>query len=69
MNKVNCAGDEIYTSRSNWSFESIASNFDNHIQKSVPLYNQARELALNYSDFFIHKSSNVLDIGCSLEYF
>ena len=48
-----------------WSFENISENFDDHIQKSIPLYRQGHELICQYSDFFLKPDSVVYDIGCS----
>jgi tRNA (cmo5U34)-methyltransferase len=48
-----------------WSFENISDNFDDHIQKSIPLYRQGHELICYYSDFFLKPDSVVYDIGCS----
>jgi len=48
-----------------WSFENISDNFDEHIKKSIPLYDQGHELICHYSDFFLKPDSVVYDIGCS----
>jgi tRNA (cmo5U34)-methyltransferase len=48
-----------------WSFENISGDFDNHIEKSIPLYKQGHELICQYSDFFLKPDSIVYDIGCS----
>ncbi|MDB5748417.1 MAG: type 12 methyltransferase [Massilia sp.] len=48
-----------------WSFENISEDFDDHIQKSIPLYKQGHELVCQYSDFFLKPDSVVYDIGCS----
>lgn len=48
-----------------WSFENISEDFDSHIQKSIPLYQQGHELICYYSDFFLKPDSVVYDIGCS----
>jgi tRNA (cmo5U34)-methyltransferase len=48
-----------------WSFENISEDFDSHIQKSIPLYQQGHELICQYSDFFLKPDSLVYDIGCS----
>lgn len=60
------AGENIYASRANWSFGGkIAKSFDDHINKSVPLYQWTHDLTLSYSDYFIHEDSIIYDIGCS----
>lgn len=48
-----------------WSFENISEDFDEHIRKSIPLYNQGHELICHYSDFFLKPDSVIYDIGCS----
>ncbi len=48
-----------------WSFENISESFDEHIEKSIPLYDQGHELICQYSDFFLKPDSVVYDIGCS----
>ena len=63
--KIN-AGDNINTENANWKFSGkTAKNFDNHINKSVPLYRWTHDLGLNFSDFFLSKPCNVYDLGCS----
>lgn len=56
---------EINQHNAGWSFENISENFDSHIQKSIPLYQQGHELVCQYSDFFLKPDSVVYDIGCS----
>ncbi|MFC4929125.1 methyltransferase domain-containing protein [Massilia sp. GCM10023247] len=48
-----------------WSFSNISEDFDDHIQKSIPLYEQGHDLICQYSDFFLKPDSVVYDIGCS----
>lgn len=60
------SGDKIIKKNSDWSFDGkVYKNFDSHIKKSVPLYNETHELFLNLTDFFLHKDSKIVDIGCS----
>lgn len=62
----NNAGDNIITSKSNWSFGGdVPKTFDQHIKKSVPLYDLVHDLCLKYSEFFIRDGTNVYDIGSS----
>lgn len=59
-------GDKIKTNNASWSFRgTVFSNFDQHINKSVPFYNETFEIFANLSDFFIMDKSRVVDIGCS----
>ena len=69
MNKTNNdafdAGENINVKRSSWSFKGISNEFENHINKSVPLYEQAHKLVTSLTDFFIRPNSIIIDIGCS----
>ena len=60
------SGDKISAKNASWSFKgSVAKKFDEHISKSVPLYETTHDLYLNLSDFFLMDQSKVIDIGCS----
>jgi len=48
-----------------WSFANISEDFDDHIRKSIPLYESGHRLVCHYSDFFLKGDSLVYDIGCS----
>lgn len=48
-----------------WSFENISENFDQHISRSIPLYEAGHKLICYYSDFFLKPDGVVYDIGCS----
>ena len=49
-----------------WSFgEEIADNFDDHIARSIPSYDETHKLALRLSDFFLSDKSILVDIGSS----
>jgi tRNA (cmo5U34)-methyltransferase len=65
MKKKNKVGNNIEARNANWSFSGIEKSFEDHISTSVPMYNEAHEIALNISDFFLREDSKVLDIGCS----
>ena len=57
---------KIKLKNKSWSFDSsLANEFDNHINKSVPLYKDLHWLCLQVSDYFIRKDSTVYDLGCS----
>ena len=59
-------GDNIYSKSSHWKFNSsVASVFDKHVSKSVPLYNEAHSIICKMSDFFIKDKSCIIDIGSS----
>ena len=47
------AGDKIKSKTASWSFRgNTFKKFDAHINKSVPLYNECRDIYLKISDFF-----------------
>jgi tRNA (cmo5U34)-methyltransferase len=48
-----------------WSFENISNDFDDHIRKSIPLYESGHRLVGHYSDFFLKSDSAAYDLGCS----
>jgi len=59
-------GDGISAENANWSFGGdVPDNFDQHVQKSVPMYAYGHDLIIKLSDFFVEKDSNIYDIGCS----
>ncbi len=59
-------GDKIKSKTASWSFRGDTfKKFDDHINKSVPLYNECRDLYLKISDFFLQDKSRVIDIGSS----
>ena len=60
-------GENINATNARWSFssKSVVENFESHVSKSVPLYNEGHDLILRLSDFFIHNESSVMEIGCS----
>ena len=60
-------GDSISKNLSSWSFSGdVPSNFDQHVEKSVPGYANGHTLITLYSDFFINLPANrIYDIGSS----
>ncbi|MBS0898117.1 methyltransferase domain-containing protein [Pantoea dispersa] len=59
-------GDGIDSLNAAWSFGgNTPLNFDNHVSKSVPKYNDGHDLVLALSDFFINKNSVVYELGSS----
>lgn len=63
MSKV---GDKINAGSGAWSFGgSVAKTFDDHVSKSVPLYNEGHEMIVDLSEFFVSKNSVVYELGCS----
>ena len=60
-------GDSINNMLSSWSFDNeVPDNFDKHVSRSVPNYNDGHQLITIYSDFFVNlPSKRVYDIGSS----
>lgn len=59
-------GDGISAETGRWTFEgSVADVFDEHVSKSVPLYEEGQKLILQLSDFFLTNGSQCYDLGCS----
>jgi len=63
--KKQSVGNNISMVTSNWNFENIENTFDNHINKSIPFYQETHKIALKCSEFFNTQDSFFLDIGCS----
>jgi len=47
-----------------FNFNTI-QDFDSHIQKSIPNYDVLNNMILSMSEYFITKSANIYDLGCS----
>lgn len=55
----------IQAENAGWTFENIADDFDEHVQKSVPLYDQGQDLVCKLSDFFLPENATVTELGTS----
>ena len=58
-------GEGIAAENARWSFDGISGAFDDHVRRSVPLYEEGHELACRLSDYFVSAGSVVYDIGTS----
>ena len=59
-------GDNIQSENGNWKFSGkTVDNFDAHVSKSVPLYNEGHDLINKLSDYFIQDNSVIYEIGTS----
>ena len=66
MSKKYLVGNEIPTENANWTFSGdVSDNFDDHVSKSVPLYEAGHELIGRISDFFLRDNSTCYDLGSS----
>ncbi len=60
------AGDNIKAENANWKFNGeMVKNFEEHIKKSVPLYEKGHKLIENLSDYFVKDDSICYEIGSS----
>ena len=59
-------GDKISAEKAGWSFGGdVPDTFDEHVRKSVPLYDFGHKLTIGLSDFFVKNDSSVYEIGSS----
>ena len=59
-------GDAIQTANARWTFGGdVSSKFDEHVERSVPLYGEGHDLVVKLSDFFVQDDSTVYELGCS----
>ena len=59
-------GDGIEAGNARWSFAGeSAENFDEHVARSVPLYQEGHKIVCDLSDFFIAEDSLCYELGCS----
>jgi tRNA (cmo5U34)-methyltransferase len=59
-------GDAIQAENANWSFGGqTREQFEQHINRSVPLYAEGHTLITALSDFFLADGSRCYDLGCS----
>jgi tRNA (cmo5U34)-methyltransferase len=63
MTKEN-VGEGLSAENANWNFSgALVDTFDEHIQKSVPLYRKGHDLVEKLSDFFITDNSISYELG------
>ena len=59
-------GDKIKARRGNWKFSGeTAKKFDQHVERSVPLYKEGHNLICDLSDFFVKDKSFIYEVGSS----
>lgn len=65
-NKKLKTGDGIVSNNASWKFQgNVIKKFDNHIKRSIPMYEESHKLINDISDFFIKDDSLCYEIGCS----
>lgn len=63
---INDTGDGIQANESLWTFGGKAAEvFNDHVRRSIPLYDIGHDIVCGLSDFFIRKDSVVYEIGVS----
>ena len=55
----------IDVTNAGWSFEGVADAFDDHVRKSVPLYDAGHQLVCHIGDFFLPPNATVIELGAS----
>lgn len=59
-------GDKLTADNANWSFGGqVSQRFDEHIERSVPLYHAGHDLVVHTCDHFLSNSSVFYELGCS----
>ena len=59
-------GENIQVGKADWRFRGeVVKNFDDHVKKSVPFYEEGQELICKISDYFVKDRSTCFDLGCS----
>lgn len=59
-------GDKIEAKNAGWTFGGdTPGTFEDHVAKSVPLYNEGHNVVTQLSDYFLHNNSLCYEIGSS----
>lgn len=58
-------GEGIRADNAGWSFDGVSETFDDHVRRSVPLYDQGQDLICRLSDYFVGPNCTAYDIGTS----
>ncbi len=62
----NLVGDNIVTKNAGWKFSGkMVEDFEEHVAKSVPLYDEGHDIILKISDYFVKDDSICYEIGTS----
>ncbi len=60
-------GDGIAAPNASWTFgQDVPRNFNEHVRRSVPLYDVGHDLVCQLSDFFVRSESVCYEIGVSV---
>ena len=64
MTKID-VGDGLSMVPGKWEFDGIESTFDQHVIRSVPMYEESHYMVIRLAEYFIGNASKILDVGCS----
>ena len=60
------SGDGIKAQNANWRFNGdVVDQFETHVRKSVPLYEEGHDLIVKLSDYFVKEDSICYELGSS----
>jgi tRNA (cmo5U34)-methyltransferase len=60
------SGDGIQAQNANWQFKGdVVEQFEKHVRKSIPLYEEGHELIVKVSDYFVKEDSICYELGAS----
>lgn len=63
---IHSVGDNIDSGNAAWKFSGeMVKDFEDHVAKSVPLYQEGHDLILKISDYFVKDDSVCYEIGTS----
>jgi len=63
---VTTVGDAIDVNNAGWTFGGdVPNTFEDHVSKSVPMYQEGHEIIVGLSDFFLSNDSVCYEIGSS----
>lgn len=67
LKKMNSnTGDYINAGNANWTFDGVSGkNFDSHIRKSIPVYDEGHDLVCKIADYYLSNDSICYELGCS----
>jgi tRNA (cmo5U34)-methyltransferase len=65
-NSAMAVGDGIMATNTRWTFAgSTPDHFNQHVNRSIPLYAEGHDLICGLIDFFSRPKATIVDVGCS----
>ena len=66
LDSIQAVDDLITAIPGNWKFDQqVSQNFDGHVVKSVPFYEEIQRMVVEISEWFVRDNSAIYDIGAS----